>query len=268
MQQQGKIDGSGISGISPSFSCYSSDSLTSMAVAKVIREEAAARFNEFGDVDVEDFEFSLVLSDEEVSTEENDSRGWSTVFPVFNRDLLVKEEEDREVKSKDNEIDVSASVTNSLRKLFIDERDESSSCSSSEADESESPHTKAYCVWRPKADGGSSPSMTKCKKSSSTGSVSKRWSIRYLLRRSNSERKEPMVLLTPKKIDSPKQRRNSGEVSKVAGRLKAQTPLHEQFYVQKRAESEVVKRKTYLPYRRDLVGFFSNVNGMGKMLPF
>ncbi|KAI3699803.1 hypothetical protein L2E82_44349 [Cichorium intybus] len=58
----------------------------------------------------------------------------------------------------------------------------------------------------------------------------------------------------------------SFSVSKVAGRLKAQTPVHEQFYVQRRAENEVGKRKSFLPYRQ--VGLFTNVNVMGKMLPF
>ncbi|XP_023747283.1 uncharacterized protein LOC111895439 [Lactuca sativa] len=239
------------SGVSPSFSCYSSDSLTSMAVAKVIHEEHAARFQEFGDLSEDDFEFSVGLSDEDVSKEENHSRSW-TVFPVFNHDLMMKDDEDRDqVKGKE------------------DEREESSWCSSSEADELESPRSKAYCVlWRPKSDSGSPPRVSKCKKSSSTGSGSKRWSIRYLLRRSNSEGKEPVVLMTPKKVESPKQKRNSGEVSKVGSRLKVQTPVHELFYVKRRAENEVVRRKSYLPYRQGLVGFFSNVNGMGKMLPF
>ncbi|KAL4592415.1 hypothetical protein LXL04_005409 [Taraxacum kok-saghyz] len=36
-----------------------------MVVAKVIQEEQAARFSEFGDVNGGNFEFSLVLSDEE-----------------------------------------------------------------------------------------------------------------------------------------------------------------------------------------------------------
>ncbi|KAL4568370.1 hypothetical protein LXL04_023981 [Taraxacum kok-saghyz] len=236
MQQQAKIEASGFC---PSFSCYSSDSLTSTAVSKVIHEEQSARFHEFGD----DFEFPTVLSDDEVSMEQNDPQGW-TVFPVFNRDALVTDQEDREAKAKEDEIDVSASITDPLRKLFINEREESSSCSSSEDDESNSLHSKA--------DGGSAHSITKCKKSRSTGSGAKRWSIRYLLRRSNSEGKEPVTLLTPKKSGSPKQRRNSGEVSKVSGRLKVQTPVHEQFYVQRKAEIEMSKRKSYLPYRQDL----------------
>ncbi|XP_076928983.1 uncharacterized protein LOC143593150 [Bidens hawaiensis] len=161
--------------------------------------------------------------------------------------------------SNDDETDASFALTGPLGKLFIDESF-SYTYTSSEADELENLPSETYCVWRPK---GSSPAMTKCKKSSSTGSGSKRWRFRYLLRRSNSEGKEPMVLLTSKK-----EKRNSGEVSKVAGPWKVQTPVHEQFYVQRRAENEVGKRKSYLPYRKDLVGLFANVNGMGKMLPF
>ncbi|CAH1413003.1 unnamed protein product [Lactuca virosa] len=249
MEQQGEIEGSGSS---PSFSFYASDTSTSMAIAKVIREEQTGRFHEFGDSDEDDFRFSLDLSEEEVSAKEIDSRGW-TVFPLFNRDLLVKDE----AESKDNEIHASDSITGQLRKLFIEEGEESSSCSSSEADELEVLPSGTYCVWRPKSEGGSSPVMNKINKSSSTGSLLKKWKLRYMLRRSNSEGKDPVVLLTPK------QKTNSGEVSKVAGKLKARTPVHELFYVRKRAENEVGKRKSFLPYRQ--VGLFTNVNAMAKM---
>ncbi|KAL4583533.1 hypothetical protein LXL04_008109 [Taraxacum kok-saghyz] len=47
-----------------------------------------------------------------------------------------------------------------------------------QADELEALPAETYCMWRPKADCGSSPAMTKLKKSSSTGSRSKRWGIR------------------------------------------------------------------------------------------
>ncbi|KAK9050564.1 hypothetical protein SSX86_030466 [Deinandra increscens subsp. villosa] len=271
MHPQAKIEDSGFS---PSFNCYSSETSTSRSVAKVILEEQAARSHEIDEFEDEGFEFSLLLSEEDDSVKQIDSRVW-TAFPLFNRDLLETDEVvDREIKLTDdeNEIDASFSVTSPLAKLFIDDPDESSSDSSSEVDELEKLPSGTFCVWRPNspADGGSSPAMSKCKKSSSTGSGSKRWRIRYLLRRSNSEGKEPVVLLTRKKSDSPnpKQKRNSGEVPKVAGRWKAQTPVHEQFYVKRRAENEIGKRKSYLPYRKDLVGLFANVNGMGKMLPF
>jgi hypothetical protein len=42
---------------------------------------------------------------------------------------------------------------------------------------------------------------------------------------------------------------------------------HELFYVQNRAWKEGEKRKSYLPYRQDLVGFFANVNAYGKTFP-
>ncbi|GJY42926.1 hypothetical protein Tco_0431139 [Tanacetum coccineum] len=153
MQSQQKIQESGLS---PSFSCYFSNSLTSKVVTKVILEE---HFDKY------ELEFSFILND-------------------------------------DHDEDISVLINSPLRKLFTDEQHVESESSSS--------------------------SMTKCKKSSSTGSGSKRWSISYFLKRSNSEGKEhPMVLLTHKKVDSPKLKRNSGEVSKSGSRLKAQTPVHE-----------------------------------------
>ncbi|KAJ0636016.1 hypothetical protein HanOQP8_Chr17g0657181 [Helianthus annuus] len=191
-------------GFAPSFSYYSSYNKTSRAVAKVISEEEAARSNKKGHLDGQDFEFSLVLSDEE-----SNSRGWS----VFKHDILVN---DHQIPSP---------------------LEDSSSYSSSEADEMESPSSRI-----------------KCKKSSSTGSGSKRGILRFLLRRSNSECKG----------DSLKQKRNLGEITKVGERWKAQTPVHEQFYVQRRAENEVGKRKSYLPYRKDLVGLFAGK----KIFPF
>ncbi|KAK1438835.1 hypothetical protein QVD17_04646 [Tagetes erecta] len=244
MQQQQHFDESVYA---PSFNCYSSDSRTFKAVAKVIHEQP---FHDF----VDDFEFSL--SDEDVSVKEIDSRDSTRVFPVFNRDLLVKGEIDDEIKATDYEMYAySSAVTgNSLRKLFIGEREKStsSSSSSSEADDVQSPRSRSYCVWMPKADGGSSPvAKTTWKKSNSTGSSgSKRWIFRYLLRRSNSEGKKPMVLLSSKKLDSPKLKGKSREV------LKAQSP--EEFYAQRRAENEAGKRKSYLPYRTDVVGLFAN----------
>ncbi|PWA90852.1 hypothetical protein CTI12_AA096280 [Artemisia annua] len=244
MQSQRKIEDIGFS---PSFSCYSSDSVTSKAVAKVISEEEASRFPELDDVYEDDFKFSF----EGDSPRDADTR-ILTVYPVFNRDLdLANDELDHEVKSTDDKI------SGPLRKLFIDEQFESSSYTSSEADELENIPPGTFCVWRPKTESGSSsPAMKKCKKSSSTGSGSKRWSIRNLLKRSNSEGTEPMVLL------SSRQKRNSGEVTRAVSRLKGQSPVHEMFYVQRRAENEIVKKKSFLPYRQNLV------NGMGKMLPF
>ncbi|PWA38347.1 hypothetical protein CTI12_AA582200 [Artemisia annua] len=228
MQAQRKIEDLGFD--SPSFSYYYSDTLTSKAVTKVIHEEDSARVQDFDQVEDQDFEFSL----------------------------FVLEDIDREAKAKDDKkIDVSDSINSSLRKLFVDEElfsslYSSSSSESEEANEMDNIPSGRFCVWRPKLNSGSSsPQMTKCKKSSSTGSGTKRWSIRYLFKRSNSEcNVESMALLNSNKnVDSPKH--------KITGRLKVQSPVHEQFYVQRRAENESVKRKSFLPYRQNLVGWFN-----------
>ncbi|XP_071694648.1 uncharacterized protein [Rutidosis leptorrhynchoides] len=183
----------------------------STAIAKVIHED-------------EDFEFSLPsIHHQHVSSKLIDSHSL-TLFPVFNRD--------RSLNDKSNDY---ASITTPLQKLFIVEKkekweSESYSYSSSEADELETEASGTFCVWSPK--------VSKCKKSNSTGSLSgsKKWWIRYLLRRSNKREQNPVE-----------------GVSKVGRRLKVQTPVHELFYVQRRAENEVGKRKSFLPYRRNLL---------------
>ncbi|GJY42924.1 reverse transcriptase domain-containing protein [Tanacetum coccineum] len=244
MQSQQRVEDLGFD--SPSFSYYYSDTLTFKAVTKVIHEDHAAQVQDF---EGDDYEFSFVLTEERPKDIESQDLA---VYPVFNHD---------------NKIDVSVSINRSLRKIFVDEELVSSSYSSSseseEANEMENIPSGRFCVWRRNlSSGSSSPQMTKCKKSSSTGSRTKRWSIRYLLKRSNSEcNVKPMALLSSnKKVESPKH--------KVTGRLKVQRPVHEQFYVQRRAENEIVKKKSFLPYRQNLVGLFANINGMGKMLPF
>lgn len=70
------------------------------------------------------------------------------------------------------------------------------------------------------------------------------------------------------KVDILKLQQNSVEAGKVTEKLKAppspSSSAHELFYVQNRSMKEGEKRKSYLPYRKDLVGFFTNVNGLSK----
>ncbi|MCL7026661.1 hypothetical protein MKW94_030172 [Papaver nudicaule] len=215
------------------------------------------------------------------------------VFPVFNRDLLFaggkdyyNEEDNKEPKKKNL----------SLRKLFIgetreeeEEEDVLNSCSSSEADELENLPAGTYCVWKPK-QSVSSPDT--CKKSKSTGSsqssatsattcVSKRWRFRDFLFRSNSDGKNTFVFLTParkeEKLVTEKKLEEKGVVVGKGGKLKTGTAAaaaevvsaHEMHYVRNRALKENDRNKSYLPYRKDLVGFFANVNGLNRNLrPF
>ncbi|KAD5961117.1 hypothetical protein E3N88_12590 [Mikania micrantha] len=261
MMQQSQIDDLAFC---PSFNCYSSDSLASTAAGRISTQLQQERAAQFHDVDEDEFEFLSVIENELLPPEYIDSDD-RLVFPLFNRDLLIQNEVDREITQirRGKLVEEETACSNSLQKLFINEREESAS-SSSEAEESDGEAPAVFCVWRHKTDTGASP-LSKCKKSSSTGSGSKRWRIRDLLRRSYSDGKEPMVLLTHKKVEIPKQKLSSGESSIVAGKSKPSSPsLHEFFYVQQRAKREIVKRKSYLPYRQGLVGFFSNVNGNRK----
>ncbi|KAL6325605.1 hypothetical protein AAG906_023450 [Vitis piasezkii] len=242
----------------PSFNSYSSDRLADVA-AKVGGEECASDDRR---VDEDNFEFTFVSTGEVLRETQI-----GPVFPVFNRDLLVEEGEAKTLRFP-------------LKKLFMEERDGMSS-SSSDADELEGIPEGTYCVWQPKKVP---ETPERCKKSSSTGSASKRWRFRDLLRRSNSEGKDSFVFLTPSKreekaeitdkSDHSKETRNSVHAkTNVAGKAKPKVisgekaSPHEIFYMKNRAMKEGDKRQSFLPYRRDLVGFFANVSRMNKSFP-
>lgn len=133
----------------------------------------------------------------------------------------------------------------------------------------------------------------KCKiKSKSTGtSSSRRWSIKDLLRRSNSESdsKDSFVFLTPLSSSSkktaeeePKETKKSSGSGSASGSgpgsgggpnkpkgSKAVSMAHEAFYVRNKtvAKDGYNKRRSYLPYRQDLVGLFASVNAMSRTFP-
>ncbi|KAM3374639.1 hypothetical protein P3S68_013353 [Capsicum galapagoense] len=145
----------------------------------------------------------------------------------------------------------SKSIRVSLRKLFIEDRDE---IASEDDDDLEGIAPGTYCVWRPKA--AESPSELR-KKSNSTGSVpSKRWNkLREFLHRSNSEGKESFVFLTKKREEKTGKKTRIVDPVKVTGKVAGG--------VEGNGKD---KRKSYLPYRQDLVNFFGNVNGLNRNL--
>ncbi|KAJ8557150.1 hypothetical protein K7X08_002775 [Anisodus acutangulus] len=199
-------------------------------VAAKISDEFQAEENESFD---EDFEFSLVSENPDISTVEFIHDGqtkFQQIFPVFNRGLLLIDDED---SKKVN-------------------------------DELETIPPGTYCVWKPKIR---EPSPGKCKKSKSTGSVSKRWPrIQDLLRRSNSDGKDNSFVFQPRKKaikNETGKGKDAGEVVKVAGKLKQMKGEKGSpaalYYVGNTVAKEVYKnrRKSYLPYRQDLIGFFA-----------
>lgn len=285
---------------SPSFNSYSNKNLAEIA-DRVVQEfraengteddffvddngdlscfDSVRRLNEKddeqGNEDDEEFEFSFVKESEisPVAADEIFYNGQiRPVYPLFNRDLLSDFMNGSSTNSNSTSEEVSArpkSIRLPLRKLFLEEeREANSSCSSSEADDLEGIPEGTYCVWRPKPEEKSNGS---CKKSSSTGSNSKRWKFRDLLYRSNSDGKDTFVFLTP----SFKRKEHKAEkppppptdnASKVTAKSKG-VPVADSspatHYVK---NGGVEKRKTYLPYRQDLVGFFANMNGTSRNL--
>ncbi|KAF2286659.1 hypothetical protein GH714_023271 [Hevea brasiliensis] len=190
------------------------------------------------------------------------------VFPLFNKDLLFADD-DSEAKNS-----FAPALRPPLRKLFVEEHDQVSSVSSSEADEPAGPS----CAWERKAVE-TSPEV--CKKSNSTG-FSKLRRFRELVLRSNSDGKDAFVFLnhhnhknpstitataSGKTIKAEKSEKAAEKKQKPVAKKEAKaSSAHERLYVSNRAMKEEHKRKSYLPYR---VGFFTNVNGLsGNIHPY
>ncbi|KAF3431274.1 hypothetical protein FNV43_RR26004 [Rhamnella rubrinervis] len=187
------------------------------------------------------------------------------VFPIFNRDLLLA--------------DADEGGRPPLRKFFVEEEYNRTSSSASESDELEGVPEGTYCEWSGKG-------TSSCKKSNSTG-FSRLWRFRDLVHRSNSDGKDAFVFLNPnnnstrittrpsneavKKTERAEEERkkspSSVKVTAVKGKAKGRettSSAHERHYVRNRAKREEDKRRSYLPYRQDLVGFFTNMNGLSR----
>lgn len=235
-----------------------------------------------GEEDEEEFSFVCTNPDgSPISAEEVFQNGQiRPIFPIFDRSLLFSNGEDGSGSAE------GSALRPPLKKLFVEERDPPSS-SSSDADELEALAPGTYCEWSGKAVEAS-PELSK--KSNSTG-FSKFWRFRDLVVRSSSDGKDAFVFLNPnstnakQSVDSIKKmakaERNekpvpekkvvgSGEAATVNAGVKVKakrgetaSSAHERYYVRNKAK-EVDKRKSYLPYRPDLVGFFANVNGFSR----
>lgn len=255
----------------PSFNSYTSQTFAQTA-ARVAAEEwpSASAGGDLETVLEEDsgddgeFEFSVVPyggGSEDlaftVSADDIFDRGQiRPMFPVFNQ----RSEPEGHHGSE-------SSIRVPLKSLFFEDPHPAS------AAEAEAAGKESFCVWTPKL-----PSPESCKKSRSTGSSSRRWKFIDLLRRSNStDGEDSFVFLTPV-VDSGKKKHDGvgakakrvssveiGVVGKGKGGSDKFASAHEIFYIKNRALKEGEKRRSYLPYRQDLVGFFAKVNGLGKI---
>ncbi|KAI4350691.1 hypothetical protein L6164_005121 [Bauhinia variegata] len=294
MQKQ-EQDGVGVGSlVCPSFNSYSSDGLADVA-DRVARDKSSGDGHRGGN-DNDNYDdgdgSSGNESDFEFVTFRKAADGVffdgyeGSVFPIFNRDLLTADGNSGR-EEQEAEEDAMALQFPMRRLLNIGDEDQHHdppSSSSSEVDELEAIPPGSYCVWTPNP---AKASPSRCKKSNSTGSSSsKRWKLFDLLKRSNSsdgKDRDSFVFLTPSSNSAKKEQKTenskeqgSSDSSKVAGKQRAngsavargekKVPVsaHEAFYVRNRELKKVDKRRSYLPYRQDLVGFCARLNGMAR----
>ncbi|XP_073148345.1 uncharacterized protein [Henckelia pumila] len=267
---------------SPSFNSYSNCNLAQVA-ARVVQDEdnttipgvyepVESDIDGGGGGEEEEFDFAFVRrggseSFSPISADEIFHNGMiRPVYPISHPNLLLGNTKDhgRADETRMNSgLLKGVKIGTPLRKLFTGERESStaSSCSSSEADELDGVSSEMYCVWQPK-----SPAEGRLKKSSSTG-----WKFKGFLQKSHSvgsngsfalaslddggRKRDECVMLSPvSRHGAWKDDFVCSSSSRTAG--KCIPPMY------KRDAGE--KRRSHLPYRHDLAGFFANVNRFSK----
>lgn len=173
------------------------------------------------------------------------------LYPMFDQSLL---------SSADSKVDLPGRPP--VKKVFVEAKD----VSPPPAEGGE----ETFCEWSGKAVEAS-PEI--CKKSNSTG-FSKLFRFRDLLNRSNSDGRDAFVFLNGSPAGSPKRESTSSEKKvgataegtkgKARKGRKGETAAPSSMsahYSRNRALREGDRRRTYLPYRPEVVGFFTNVHG-------
>ncbi|KAE8800943.1 hypothetical protein D1007_23441 [Hordeum vulgare] len=136
---------------------------------------------------------------------------------------------------------------------------------------------ESYCVWAP---GGGKPSESpRAGKSRSTGSSVARWRriSNLVVGRSQSDGKEKFLFLpvNPHPPPKPKQQEHeprprarppttnldAGGTKKKGSEIGTVAAAHRMAYG---GGNGATPRRTFLPYREELVGFFANVNGISR----
>ncbi|RYR09893.1 hypothetical protein Ahy_B05g078325 isoform A [Arachis hypogaea] len=199
-------------------------------------EEVEQEQEQVNEEQEEEEEFSFVFSNPEVSPvsadDVFDNGQIRPVYPIFDQNLLFSDEYAGGA--------------------------ESSAVSTAAATEG------PYCEWSPKMAG----------KSNSTG-FSKLWKLRDHKLRSNSDGKDAFVFLSPPSTaKTEKAGSGNGAVKKAVKVTKGKTTssssssssssAHEKHYVMNRARKESGKRRSYLPYRQELFGFFSSTTALSR----
>ncbi|CAK8533648.1 unnamed protein product [Lathyrus sativus] len=301
----------------PSFSTYSSNNLNDVA-RQVINENDQIHSQN----DKDDFEFvAFQKTADEVFFDHGRRNSIRGVFPIFNsedgkrssvvveisvplRELMNSDGDRRNSDVAEDSIPLkklnnrdgdrrnsnSVDILNPLQKLITGDQKWNIYPSSEVEDDLDAAPPASYCLWMPKSPKVSPiASPINCKKSNSTGSTlnpssSKRWKCLSLLRRSKSERKESLILVTPSlefkkeaKVENPKVKsggkgnveKNKAKIAETKvpvteTKIQARVTAMEAFYLRKKE----INRKSYLPYNQELIGFGVGFNAtIGRGFP-
>ncbi|KAI3516252.1 hypothetical protein L1887_15163 [Cichorium endivia] len=231
------------------------------------------------DDDDSDFTFMFVRGDDEPIYADGvyEDGQIRPVFPLFDQKLLLGGE--YEVEEIDR-LPIQPPVDN----VFIESPHRSPSSAASGHEENDDSASGPYCAWSKESGHGAAELN---KKSNSTG-FSKLWRLREKVGRSNSDGRDAFVFLkssdrtattstattTASSTSSAKPVTGDGPYVKVnaAGAkarvvkqgIKGKKPTvsaHEAYLRSKGGHTDEDRRRSYLPYRPELMGFFTNVHG-------
>ncbi|KAH0669038.1 hypothetical protein KY289_023531 [Solanum tuberosum] len=235
-------------------------------------EEEEVEDDDDNENEEEEFSFACGIDAPPIAADEMFYNGQiRPLFPLFNQNLLLSDEDLEALKEQ-------LPIRPPVKNIFIQTEDNSIPATSSE--EIAGP----FCEWsKNKAIEATRDNPEVCKKSNSTG-FSKLWRFKDFLHRSNSDGRDTFVFLNPTtpaaKVEEKvvrkdetttsekKKKEISGEV-KLIGKVtkktkkvvkKSEGVLAHEAYMKSKAKAED-RRRSYLPYRPELVGFFTNVNG-------
>lgn len=222
------------------------------------------------DDDDDDFTFILVGEDDQpIDTDKAFEDG--QIFPLFDQKLLNDHYDIEEI----NHLPMHPPVD----KVFIQSPRGFPPSTSARHDEDSA--TGPYCAWSKdtasssSSNSSSTSSAEMTKKSNSTG-FSKLWRLKEKVGRSNSDGRDAFVFLkhndkpaatmTPKVTSSDHgiyvKVNDARGKPRVVKAKKASVSAHEAYMKSRGGHTE---RKSYLPYRPELMGFFTNVHsGLSK----
>ncbi|KAI3763556.1 hypothetical protein L2E82_13481 [Cichorium intybus] len=210
-----------------------------------------------------DFTFMCIGDNDSPITEDVEGGQIRPVFPLFDQTLLLGSEYDEGRRR----LPISVQVD----KVFIESPRLSPSSMASGDEEADGVTAGTFCSLTKESDNGTEINM----KSYSTG-FSKLWRFRDKMNRSNSDGRDAFVFLDgpdrPTTSDSksdaigrPNAKVNAAGkekvVKKVSKAKKATASAHEVYLKQRGGQTEEERRRSYLPYRPGVMGFFTNVNG-------